>query len=102
MGKRKRGNSEGSIYKMKDGRWRAALTIGRDDSGNPKRKVFTARTRHEVQTQLATGLRELQLGLLAPPSKQSVGQFLTWWLSEVVRSSARPKTMKFYEFVSRI
>ena len=27
---------------------------------------------------------------------------LTWWINEVVRPSARPKTMKFYEFVSRV
>ena len=41
MRKRKRGNSEGSIYKMQDGRWRAAVTTGKDVGGKPKRKVFT-------------------------------------------------------------
>lgn len=102
MAKRKRGNNEGSIYKMQDGRWRAALTIGKDSDGRPKRRVFTARTRHEVQDQLAAGLRDLQLGLLVAPERQTVGQFLTWWLKEVVRPSTRPKTMMFYEFVSRI
>ncbi len=102
MPKRKRGNSEGSIYRMTDGRWRAAVTIGKDADGKPKRKVFTASTRHEVQGQLAAGLRDLQLGLLVAPEKQSVGQFLTWWLNEVVKPSARPKTTQFYEFVSRI
>src|SRR5262249_2966379 len=102
MSKRKRGNSEGSIYKMKDGRWRAAVTIGKDKSGKPKRKVFTKSTRHEVQDELAKALRDRQLGLLVAPQKQTVGQFLTWWLNEVVKPSARPKTMKFYEFVSRI
>ena len=29
MSKHKRGNGEGSIYKMQDGRWRAALTVGK-------------------------------------------------------------------------
>lgn len=102
MAKRKRGNNEGSIYRMQDGRWRAAVTIGKDTNGKPKRKVFTAVTRHQVQDELAAGLRDLQLGLLVAPGKQSLGQFLTWWLNEVVKQSARPKTMKFYEFVSRI
>jgi integrase len=102
MAKRKRGNSEGSIYKMRDGRWRAAVTIGKNPNGSPKRKVFTAATRHEVQDQLAAGLRDLQLGLLVAPEKQSVGQFLMWWLNDVVKPSVRPKTMQFYEFVSRI
>ena len=102
MAKRKRGNSEGSIYKMQDGRWRAALTIGKKTDGSPVRKVFTAGTRHEVQDLLAAGLRDLQLGLMVAPEKKSTGQFLTWWLQEVVKPSARPKTMKFYEFVTRV
>ena len=55
MPKRKRGNNEGSIYKMKDGRLRAALTIGRNREGKLKRKVFTGSTRHEVQDRLAAG-----------------------------------------------
>ena len=41
--KRKRGNAEGSIYHMQDGRWRAAVTTGKDADGKPKRKVFTDR-----------------------------------------------------------
>jgi len=53
--RRKRGNSEGSIYKMADGRWRAAITTGSttDDSGKkiPRRRVFTGQTRHEVAEQ---------------------------------------------------
>jgi integrase len=102
MAKRKRGNAEGSIYKMQDGRWRAAMTIAKDAAGKPLRKVFTAGTRHEVQDQLNDALKDLKLGLLVAPRKQSLGQFLIWWLSQVVKPSARPKTMKFYEFVSRI
>jgi hypothetical protein len=39
MAKRKRGNSEGSIYKMQDGRWRAAVTTSKDANGKPKRKA---------------------------------------------------------------
>jgi hypothetical protein len=44
MPKRKRGNNEGSIYHMKDGRWRAAINTGRDSEGKPMRKIFTAAT----------------------------------------------------------
>ena len=99
---KKRGNSEGSIYKMQDGRWRAAVTFGKDDNGRPKRKVFTGSTRREVKDQLTDALKDLKLGRLVAPKKQTVGQFLTWWLKEVVRPSARPKTMKAYEYQSRI
>lgn len=98
---KKRGQGEGSIYRMKDGRWRAAMSIKKPD-GSSTRKIFTASTRHEVQDQLTTALRDLQLGLIVAPKKQTIEQFLLWWLREVVRPSARPKTLKFYEFQTRI
>ena len=99
---KKRGQGEGSIYHMQDGRWRAAVTTGKDGDGKPKRKVFTASTRHDVQDQLTDALKDLRLGMLVAPQKQTVGQFLRWWLTDVVKTSARPKTMEFYEYVSRI
>lgn len=99
---RKRGNSEGSIYQMQDGRWRAAVTIGKKPDGSAIRKVYTAATRHEVKDQLTDALKDLKLGMLVAPQKQTVGQFLTWWLNEVVKTSARPKTVKFYDFICRI
>jgi integrase len=69
---KKRGNNEGSIYKMQDGRWRAAVTFGKDDNGRPKRKVFTASTRREVKDQLTDALKDLKLGRLVAPEKQTL------------------------------
>lgn len=37
---------------MQDGRWRAAVTTGKDAAGKPKRRVFTAATPHEVAEEL--------------------------------------------------
>jgi len=51
MGKR-RGQREGSIYQMKDGRWRAAISVGwkRNPAGQVvwQRRVFTGKTREAV------------------------------------------------------
>jgi hypothetical protein len=58
MSKRKRGNAEGSVYKMQDGRWRAAVSAGKGADGRPKRKVFTAATRHEVADEMTKALRD--------------------------------------------
>ena len=103
---KKRGNSEGSIYRMQDGRWRAAVMIGwkvaPDGKRTQERRVFTGATRHEVANQLTDALKDLKLGLLVAPRKQTLGQFLTWWLDEVVKATARPKTMEFYEYISRV
>src|SRR5580704_7122176 len=96
MAKRRRGNNEGSIYKMQDGRWRAAVSVGKDTNGKPKRQVFTKATRHEVQDELAKALRDVQLGLPIVSEKQTVSKFLDHWLSQVVKASVRPKTFRSY------
>jgi integrase len=96
MPKRRRGNNEGSIYKMQDGRWRAAVSVGKDANGKPKRQVFTKPTRHEVQDELAKALRDVQLGLPIVSERQTVAKYLAHWLSQVVKPSVRPKTFRSY------
>jgi integrase len=96
MAKRKRGNSEGSIYRMTDGRWRAAVTVGFDADGKQIRKIFTKPTRHEVQDELTKALREQQLGLPIVSEKQTTAKFLDHWLEQVVKSRVRPKTLRTY------
>jgi integrase len=98
---KRRGNGEGSIYQMSDGRWRAALSLGLRD-GKPVRKVFTAQTRREVQEQLAKALRDRQLGLPLGPERLTVGAFLDHWLTDVVKHTVRPKTRRTYEDLVRI
>jgi len=99
--KRKRGNAEGSIYKMKDGRWRAAVTTGKDANGRPKRKVFTAATRHEVAEELKKALRDQQRGININPEKKTVAQFLASWL-EGVKRDVTPATYVSYEATVRL
>jgi integrase len=98
---RKRGNAEGSIYQMKDGRWRAAVTIGRDESGKVKRKVYTAATRHAVSDELTKALRDMQLGIPIVSEKQTVERFLNHWLDEIVKCRVRPKTLRTYSDLVR-
>src|ERR1035437_1123800 len=94
--KRKRGNSEGSIYKMTDGRWRAAVSVGKG-----KRKTFTAATRHEVADQMTKALRDQQRGINIDPEKQTVGHFLSRWIDTVKRDVA-PATYVSYEATVRL
>jgi integrase len=81
---------------MKDGRWRAAVTTGRGANGKPKRKVFTAATRHEVADELTKALRDQQRGIPIVSEKQTVARFLAHWLEQVVKSRVRPKTHRTY------
>ena len=104
MAKRKRGNSEGSIYHMKDGRWRAAVMVGwkvsPDGKRTPDRRVFTADTRHEVAEDLTAALRDRDRGINIKPGKLTVGNFLADWLKDI-EPSVRPKTYRSYEQMVR-
>jgi integrase len=103
--KRKRGQNEGSIYKMSDGRWRAAVSLGWRPSGSGevlwKRKVFTGKTRADVQQRLNTALHDQQRGLPIDSAKQTLGQFLNTWLLNTVKPSVRTKTYTSYEQMLR-
>jgi integrase len=100
MALRKRGNAEGSIYKMADGRWRGAITTGwklnADGNKIPKRKTVTKATRHEVADEVKKLLRDQQQGITIDPQKSTVGDFLKSWLKDVVKPSVRPKTLRTY------
>ena len=69
----KRGNGEGSIYQMADGRWRAAVSIGFND-GKPIR-IYTAKTRNAIGDKLTDALSAQQKGLPLAPEKQTVQAF---------------------------
>src|SRR5580693_6941497 len=99
MPRQKRGNSDGSIYKMQDGRWRAAVTTGwkLNALGKkvPTRKVFTAATRHEVASEATKALRDQQRGINIDPERQTVGAFLKDSLS-AMKSDVSPATFVSY------
>jgi integrase len=100
MPKRKRGNSEGSIYQMNDGRWRGAVTTGwkMNPAGKriPQRRIITRATRHEVAGEMNKLLHDQQQGISITLAKSTVGAFLKSWLKDVVTPSVRPKTVRTY------
>ena len=95
---RKRGANEGSIYHMKDGRWRAAVSVGWRN-GKRVRKTFTGKTRRDVSERMTALLRSQQLGLPVAPEKQTVGQFLARWLTECSKPKVRPLTYGSYSWI---
>ena len=50
---RKRGNGEGCIHKLKDGRWEARIMTGYNEKGKPKFKTFSSKKRDDVSKKLA-------------------------------------------------
>jgi integrase len=91
MGK-KRANGEGSIYRRKDGRWTARISLP-----NGERKSFYGKTRHEVSTKLSEAQRALAEGLTVPASDRLTleGYLLQWLQSRA--ASVRDSTYVSYE-----
>ena len=98
---RTRGQREGSIFKRRDGRWAAALTVGWRN-GRRHRKYFYGATRDAVQKELTAALRAQHQGLPVAPERQTVAQFLTAWLNECVRPSVRPRTLVSYSQLVKV
>jgi integrase len=98
---KKRGNSEGSIYQRKDGRWVGSVNLG-FVNGKRRRKDFYGDTRREVQAQLTKALADVQNGLPIVQETQTVRQYLERWLADVVARKTRPKTHQSYEEVVRL
>ena len=96
MSKRKRGHGEGSIYRRKDGRWAASITLGYDAQGRQRKRTVYGKTRAEVAEKLTALLAEKQKGMLADPTRETVGEFLERWLRDVVAHSVRTKTLEAY------
>jgi integrase len=99
---KKRGRGEGSIYRTKDGRWRGEISLGYKPDGRPRRCILYGRTRAEVASEMTCKLRDLQKGLNVAPGKQTVAQFLKYWLDEVVKPNRRADTHRSYEWIVRV
>ena len=94
--KRKRGQNEGSIYKRKDGRWVAQVSVGYAN-GKRTRKYLYGDTRAEVARQLTKVQRDVQQGLPVAMGKSTVEAFLTRWLEDVVKVTLSPTTYVAYK-----
>lgn len=99
----RRANNEGSIYRRKDGhgRWEAAgyfLTT----TGIRRRRRFYGATRQEAHDKLVAAQMQAQQGTPLPDKSWRLGEYLDYWLEEVVRPNRRPATYAGHEKTVRL
>ena len=99
MAKKKRGNSEGSIYRRKNGLWCAQYTVY--TAKGRKRKTLYGKTRAEVAAELAKALSDREGGLVFDAGNLTLGDYLNRWLNDSVRDSVKQRTLQNYECVVR-
>jgi integrase len=92
----RRGNHEGSITQLADGRWQARVTL---ESGT--RKAYYGKTRAEAATKLNAALRNQHRGLPIVGEKQTLQEYLTHWL-EIAKQHLRPRSYIRYEEAIRL
>lgn len=94
---KKRGQNEGSIFKRKDGRWAAVVSVGYRD-GKRARKTFYGKTRTAVREQLTVALRSHQQGIaINQDERETVSAFLDRWLTETAKPKVRASTFASYK-----
>ena len=97
---KRRANGEGTIYQRKDGRFEAAAYVLQAD-GTYKRQRVYGRRREDVSKKLAELVVRSNSGIPAEATGWTVERFLTYWVTEVGKSS-KPKTRQGYEVVVRV
>ncbi len=97
-----RRTGQGTVYHRKDGRWEAAITHGYNENGNPKRYRVIRATRDEAVKALNDIITNLNLGVPVEMPKQTVEEYLAFWLKEHITPHRAPKTTRFYEQMIRL
>ncbi len=87
----RRGAGEGSIYRRKDGRWAAAITVTADG----RRRQFYGRTRAQVAAKLADAIQTRQEGWLRLGPDPTLGEYVQSWLDNR-RHAITPWTYRGY------
>ncbi len=90
----KRGNGEGSIYRRKNGRWYAAISL-KTNSRKSKRHYFSAKTRKAAADWLTKQLHEQQLQNITTDSELTLMEWLQIWL-DAYTPNIRPATRSNY------
>lgn len=97
----RRGNGEGTICQRKDGRWCAAayaLTPG----GGEKRVYVYGRTREEARDKLTELQEKRRRNIPAVHRSLRLGDYLDYWLAQVVYPAVRRTTYNKYELMVRL
>ena len=95
----RRHNGEGSIYPVKDG-YRGYVWCT-NPAGERYRKSVKGKTHEDAQAAWLKLREEASRGVVAS-DVPSLGQFLHYWLEEIIEPNLAPKTFEKYETFSRL
>jgi integrase len=93
----KSANGNGGARQRANGswEWRESLPDGRRFSGYGK-------TQMEAKARCLAKVKQAERGIDVKATRQTVGQYLNWWLNDIVTPKLAPKTVKAYQDAVRL
>ncbi len=91
----KKGNGEGSVHKLPNGRWRAQYYV--ETPKGRRRRSVSAPTKQEARRLMVKGMYESEGIVEFDSTTLTVGKYLRQWLESSARSSVAPRTYANYE-----
>jgi integrase len=89
---RKRGNNEGSIFRKKNGSWRAQVSL------DGRRLSYTGKTKADCQEWIKKTLGQIDDGMTYANTQITLEEYLTGWIASK-KSSLRQTTWKQYKMM---
>lgn len=96
---RRRANGEGAIIRRKEGRYEARIYVP-TANGLKKGLVLYGKTQAEVREKLLELQQDVRMGRLAPGTSRYLGDFMDYWLEEVIRPNKKPSTHAEYSWIT--
>ncbi|WIX78680.1 tyrosine-type recombinase/integrase [Amycolatopsis carbonis] len=97
---RRAANGLGTIVKRADGRYQAAVYV-LTTTGERKRKFVYGKTWEEVNDKRVEMLDNNRKGVPSISSNMKLGDYLDYWLEEIIKVDRGPSTYSGYEIVVR-
>ncbi|WP_432092291.1 tyrosine-type recombinase/integrase [Streptomyces sp. bgisy100] len=97
----KRPNGGGTITKRSDGRYQGAAYVT-NASGERVRKFVYGKTWDETNEKLSKLQDQERQGVPVPDRNWKLGDWLDYWLAEIVRPNREPGTYSKYETMTRL
>lgn len=94
---KRRDNGQGCTTRLANGTYRGYVTL---DNGT--RKWVSGKTEREVKVKLADLRHEKERGRLRFTEKQTLTQFVTYWLETVIKPHRKVRTYSSYEQLLRV
>lgn len=97
----RKANGEGSVKKVKEGKWKVTISVGRDADGKPMRKVFYGKTKQEALDAANEYKLNKKSGLIPEDDKITLQEWVKVWIFQYKANDLKNSSLVRYEGILR-